>query len=305
MQYLVTGGAGFIGGHLVRKLLADGHQVSVLDDLSAGTRENVPSQARFIEGTILDEEQVSHALEHAKDGCFHLAAIPSVARCLNEWELISRVNVMGTICVLEACRKAASPIPVVYASSAATYGPYDGLLTEDETPMKPASSYGVDKLACEYYASIAWQNYALPSIGLRFFNVYGPGQPKDSPYSGVITCFMNAHEQGEPFMINGSGEQTRDFIFVGDIADSCMAAMQREKKPGSVMNVCTGSATSVLDIAAAMADIYGVPLNVQHREARIGDVMHSLGSAARLTSTLPELGQFTSLADGLRQTLEA
>lgn len=304
MHYLVTGGCGFIGSHLVRKLVALGHQVTVLDDLSTGFKENLAPGARLIEGNILDEALVSSLLGEAKDGCFHLAAIPSVERCLHEWRATSEVNVLGTISVFEACRKAApNPVPVVYASSAAAYGANDGMLVEGVTAMKPASSYGVDKLSCELYASIAWANYKLPSVGLRFFNVYGPGQPKDSPYSGVITCFMAAYEQGKPFTIFGDGKQTRDFIYVGDIADSCITAMQSSGKQDAVYNVCTGHATSVLDIASAMADIYAEPLKVDHQPARLGEPKSSCGSPDKLRQAMPELVEFLSLADGLKRTL--
>ena len=304
MHYLVTGGCGFIGGHLTHTLVALGHQVTVLDDLSAGKRENLPAGATLVEGDILDEELVTSLLKEAKDGCFHLAAIPSVERCLNEWRTISQINVLGTISVFEACRKATIPVPVVYASSAAVYGPFEGMLVEGETVPEPASSYGVDKLSCEHYAHIAWRNYKLPSVGLRFFNVYGPGQPKNSPYSGVITCFIHAHEQGLPFTIFGDGLQTRDFIFVGDVVDSCIASMQSENLQDGVYNVCTGQATSVLDIASNMADIYGVALHVSHQEARMGEVRSSLGSPEKLRAEIAGAHETVSLSEGLRQTIE-
>ena len=303
MHYLVTGGCGFIGSHLVHQLIALGHQVTVLDDLSTGSRDHLAKGAHLVEGSILDEALVSSLLKDAKDGCFHLAAIPSVERCLHEWHTTSQVNVLGTVSVFEACRKAPTPVPVIYASSAATYGLHDGALTEDEISMQPASSYGVDKLACEFYGHIAWHNHGLPNIGLRFFNVYGPGQPKNSPYSGVITCFMAAHEQGKPFTIFGDGKQTRDFIFVGDIANSCIAAIQLEQKQAAIYNVCTGKATSVLEIASVMADIYQVPLKVDHQPARLGEPKRSVGSFNKLRASIPNIGEFISLKDGLRQTI--
>lgn len=303
MRYLVTGGCGFIGSHLTAQLIALGHEVSVYDDLSTGTKDKLAQGATLIEASILDEQCLNQALE-SMDGCFHLAAIPSVERCLTEWKRVSEVNVIGTINVFEACRKQEKKVPVVYASSAATYGPYDGVLTENETPMQPISSYGVDKLACEFYGHMAWLNYKLPNIGLRFFNVYGPGQPKDSPYSGVITCFMHALENNQPLMINGDGTQTRDFIYVGDIARGCIEAMKNLTSGSETLNLCTGVATSVNDIAEAIAAAYDKPLNKTHRAARIGDVAHSLGSTKKLKNHLPDLPQMVSLTEGLRLTVQ-
>ena len=302
-HYLVTGGLGFIGTHLVRRLIDLDHDVTVLDDLSAGKEKNLVKGAKLVIGDIADESLVSSVLNDAKDGCFHLAAIPSVERCLNEWPAVSQINVLGTISVFEACRKQVSPVPVVYASSAAVYGLHDGVAVEN-IAVKPASSYGVDKLACEYYAHTAWHNYQLPSVGLRFFNVYGPGQPKSSPYSGVITCFMHAYEQGKPVTIFGDGKQTRDFIYVGDIVDGCIAAMQSDNKTSEVYNLCTAHGASVLDIALTMANIYGVEPVIEHQGARVGEVRHSLGASEKFRADIGAVSEPIALAAGLKKTVE-
>lgn len=304
MHYLVTGGCGFIGGHLTRALLARGHQVTVLDDLSTGKRENLAPGATLVEGSILDQELVASLLLNKVDGCFHLAAIPSVERCFNEWAATSEINVLGTVAIFEACRKHPSgPVPVVYASSAAVYGPYDAPVSEDHMLPKPTSSYGVDKLSCELYGQIAWSNYGLRNVGLRFFNVYGPGQPKGSPYSGVITCFMHAFENDQPITIFGDGQQSRDFIFVGDIAEACMAAMEHEAKQSEIYNVCTGVRASILDIATTMAEVYGKPLSVEHKDARTGDIRHSLGVPDKLRGAMKHLPTPITLREGLSKTV--
>ena len=274
--YLVTGGAGFIGSHLADALLAEGHDVRVLDDLSTGKRANLDPRTRFIEADICDAAAVARALEGA-DGCFHLAAIASVARGNEEWLVTHQANQTGTICVLDACRP--RHLPVVYASSAAIYGDVgDAVATEALTP-RPRTAYGADKYGSELHAAVGWGVHQVPSFGMRFFNVYGPRQDPSSPYSGVISIFADRIGRGLPLTLHGDGGQTRDFIFVADVIAHLLAAMSAlAATPGAfVTNVCTGRETSVRQLAETLATISGQTLKLDHGPTRAGDIRRSVG----------------------------
>ncbi|MGH7152360.1 MAG: NAD-dependent epimerase/dehydratase family protein, partial [Acetobacteraceae bacterium] len=182
--WLVTGGAGFIGSHLCDALLRRGDAVRVLDDLSTGKRENLPAGAELMIGDIADPAAVERALAGV-DGCFHLAAIASVARGIDDWLGTHCTNLTGTITVFDAVRR--HPVPVIYASSAAVYGDCPAQPLTERAPTAPLSAYGADKLGCELHARVARQVHGITTVGLRFFNVYGPRQDPDSPYSGVIS----------------------------------------------------------------------------------------------------------------------
>lgn len=302
-HYLVTGGCGFIGSHLVRALLAAGHRVTVIDDLSMGTREALPAGASLIVGDIRDHSLLETTMADAVNGCFHLAAIPSVERCLNEWFKTSEVNVLGTVAVFEAARKAkGAPIPVVYASSAAIYGADSEHASDESTAATPISSYGVDKLACEHYARVAWENYGLPNIGMRFFNAYGYGQSKKSLYSGVITCFMNALEQQQPITIFGDGEQTRDFIYVGDVVHALMAAMQLPLMNARIFNICSGTTHSLKQLASTMMEVYHSTASIEYQPARKGDIRHSCGDPQKALAA-GVLADITPLKAGLERMI--
>ncbi len=244
--YLVTGGCGFIGSHLADSLLADGHAVRILDDLSTGKRANKPEAATLIEADVADPRAVVRAMEGV-DGCFHLAAIASVERANRDWLGTHRVNLSGTITILEAAR--GGPIPVVYASSAAIYGDNPALPLAETAAPRPLSAYGADKLGCELHARVAGRVHGIPTTGLRFFNVYGPRQDPLSPYSGVISIFCERLRGGRGVTIFGDGGQTRDFVFVADVVRALRAALRRVSTEAGVFNVCTGRASSVRDLA--------------------------------------------------------
>ena len=214
-RFLVTGGAGFIGSHLVHALLEEGHAVRVLDDLSSGHRENLPQQVELAEADVTDPAAVESAIDDV-DGCFHLAAIASVARSHRDWLRSHQVNLTGTINVFDRARpsRRRRELPVVYASTAAIYGNCGSFPVDEESPAAPLSAYGADKHACELHARVAGAIHGVPTIGLRFFNLYGPRQDPLSPYSGVISIFADRLLRGEPVEILGDGEQARDFTFI-------------------------------------------------------------------------------------------
>lgn len=301
--WLVTGGAGFIGSHLVDALFAGGHRVRVLDDLSSGRRDNLPPEAELILGDVADPTTVHDAMTGV-DGCFHLAAIASVARANEDWLGTSRINLGGALSVFEAARRHGGT-PVVYASSAAVYGRIDGTCTED-SPTAPLSSYGADKRAVELHAAAGFTVHAIPSVGFRFFNVYGPRQDPSSPYSGVISLFASALLARRPITLHGDGTQTRDFIWVGDVVDFLQAGMAHAAATPAalVLNACTGRATAIRDLATAIGGLLQHTPAMARTPPRPGDIPRSLGDPARARTALG-LEARTALADGLARTLQA
>ncbi len=302
-SYLVTGGCGFIGAHLCRSLLRDGHQVRVLDDLSTGRRENLPEGAELFEGDISDPYCLDAGLAGI-DGCFHLAAIASVARGLADWVGTNRVNLGGALALFDAIAKlpgGACP-PVVYVSSAAVYGDARLLPVEEAMEKRPLSAYGADKYAMELHAGVATHVHGIPTVGLRLFNVYGPMQDPASPYSGVISIFCDRLRAGRPVEIFGDGGQTRDFVFVADAVAALRAAMRLLPGGAPVFNVCTGTATTIRGLAEAIAGQCGLGLDIVARPPREGEIRHSLGSPARARERLG-LGPTTPLGVGLAAVL--
>ncbi len=302
--YVVTGGAGFVGSHLADALVRCGHRVRVVDDLSTGCRDNLDPRVELQVGDVADREAMRRALRGA-DGCFHLAAIASVARANEDWLGTHRVNQSGTIAVLEAARDVGR-IPVVYASSAAIYGDQGHTRLHEAMPPAPLSAYGADKLGSELHARVAFQVHGTPTMGMRFFNVYGPRQDPRSPYSGVVSNFAERIINRRMVTINGDGQQTRDFVFVDDVIEHLLAGMERlQRKPeASVFNVCSGRATSILGLAETLGEIAGWVPTVAFAPSRAGDIRTSLGSptAARLAL---RVGPGTGLADGLVALLAA
>lgn len=302
-RFLVTGGAGFIGSHLVDALVGAGHRVRVLDDLSTGSRANLPAEAELVVGDVSDAAVVRRAMG-GMDGCFHLAAIASVARGNEDWLGTHRVNLGGTIAVLDTAR-ALGGLPVVYASSAAVYGRQDARVDEAAV-LAPLSAYGADKLGSELHAAAGGVVHGLASVGLRFFNVYGPRQDPTSPYSGVISLFAGALSAGRGLVLHGDGRQTRDFIFVADVVRLLVAAMGRAaREPGAVvLNACTGTETSVEALARTMAELLQVAPSITYGPARPGDIRRSVGDPARAARVLG-LRAATALPAGLERTLAA
>ena len=300
-SYLVTGGAGFIGSHLCDALVRRGDTVRVLDDLSTGHRENLPAEVDFILGDIADPIAARAAME-GMDGCFHLAAIASVERGVTDWTGTHRVNLSGTIELFDAIRRQGRKIPMVYASSVAVYGDAQTVPIAEETDRNPLSAYGADKLGCELHARVASHVHGIPAVGFRFFNVYGPRQDPRSPYTGVISIFCERIGRGAPIAIYGDGGQTRDFVHVSDVVAALLGGMALRPNDAPVFNVCTGNATSVLDLAHLIASLVGNRLDHSFQPPRVGEIRHSLGDPTRLRATLHPADP-VRLREGLREVL--
>ena len=249
------------------------------------------------------------------DGCFHLAAIASVERGNQDWLGTHHVNQTGSIVVFDAARALAgggTPMPVVYASSAAVYGDAGGgadanVMLREDLRSSPLSAYGADKRGCELHARVAFTVHGVPSLGLRFFNVYGPRQDPLSPYSGVISIFARLAAEGAVMTVHGDGSQTRDFVFVSDVVAHLERSMRVLHRTGmaEVLNVCTGRATSVLALAEALVVVGGAgktPSRIVHGAARLGDIRHSVGDPQAAISLLG-LHASVLLMDGLLRTL--
>ena len=302
--YLVTGGLGFIGSHLCHALAGRGDAVRILDDLSTGRREYAPDTAEVVIGDVADRRTVADAVRGV-DGCFHLAAISSVEKSNADWHDCHRVNVGGTVAVLDAARTARSgePAPVVFASSAAVYGDNPDVPLAETATTVPLSPYGIDKLGSERHAQVAASIHGMAATSLRFFNVYGPRQDPKSPYSGVIAIFAERLLQGQPVDIFGDGEQSRDFIFVGDVVRYLLAAMDGIGDHTGIFNICSGHATTVLDLAATIARICGVELETRLGPPRQGDIRASVGDPARAEAAFAIKAK-TPLPQGLKMTLD-
>jgi len=304
-RYLVTGGAGFIGSHLVQALLSRGDEVRVLDDFSTGRRQNLQGmvgQLEIVEGSILDKATLADAIAGV-DGVFHLAARSSVSESLEEPMRYHEVNATGTLRVLESARDAGAR--VVYAGSASAYGnpeiPAGGIpesLRED-----PQAPYATAKMAGELYCRSFAAVFGLPVAIVRFFNVYGPKQPPDSPYSGVVAAFCQAVVDGATPTIYGDGEQTRDFTYVADVVRGCVLAMTTPLRGCQTINLASGQSCSVRQLLDALAGHVGVTAQPQLGEPRKGDVRHSradIGLARKVLGYVPEV----PFEEGLKLTLD-
>jgi len=304
--YLVTGGCGFIGSHLVDALLAQGDRVRVLDDLSTGKRANIPEdRVELVLGDVADPAVVRRAMAGV-DGCFHLAAIASVQRANEDWIGAHRVNLTGSIAVFDAARTARGgrPAPVVYASSAAVYGDNPDVPLCETAVTRPLTAYGADKLGSEQHASVAGIVHGVASTGFRFFNVYGPRQDPSSPYSGVISIFANRLAADQGITIFGDGEQTRDFVYVADVVRHLIAGMDHASTKATVFNVCTGQATSVLALADTIAGLLQAKADIRFGTARPGDIRHSLGNPEAAATALAVRAE-TALDQGLERLLDS
>jgi nucleoside-diphosphate-sugar epimerase len=305
-QALVTGGAGFIGSHLVDALVERGARVRVLDDLSTGSRQNLASVAgrvELVEGDIRDAGVCREACEGVR-WVFHQAALGSVPRSMEDPATTIAINVAGTTHVFAAARDAGVE-RVVYASSSSVYGDSEALPKREGEEGRMLSPYGLSKLQCEELADVFFRCFDLELVGLRYFNVYGPRQDPHGPYAAVVPSFFAAYRRGEAPTIHGDGEQSRDFTYVADaVAANLLAARAPREACGRAYNVGAGDRTTVNELARRVRDAVGGGPDPSHGPPRAGDVRASLAdiSAAReLLGYEPS----TSLADGLRETAAA
>lgn len=290
---LITGGAGFIGSHLATALV-DENDVRVLDDLSTGHVEKAPDEVSLIEGDIRDPETVREAMSGV-DIVFHEAANPSVQRSIEDPRGSLSTNAEGTVTVLEAARKEESR--VVTASSTAIYGTPETIPVSEETSTDPASPYALEKLAADHYTRLYNELYGLPTVSLRYFNVYGPGQ-SGGDYSGVIGIFFEQARAGEPITIEGDGNQTRDFVHVDDVVQANIAAATTDAV-GKAFNIGTGDSVTITELAETIRELTGSESEIEYVDRRPGDVRHSradISKATRLLDYSPEV----SLKEGLR-----
>ena len=304
---LVTGGAGFIGSHLVERLLTDGARVRVLDNFSAGTRANLPFAAKFrgrlevVRGDIRNRAAVERAARGARV-VYHQAAMRSVPRSVKDPLGANENNVTGTLNVLEAARRCRVP-RVVYASSSSVYGARPELPKREEQPPAPISPYAVSKAAGEQYAAVWTRLYGVQTVGLRYFNVFGPRQDPKSEYAAVIPRFILWGLKGKPLEVHGDGTQSRDFTYIDNVVEANLLAAQAPEAGGEVFNVGCGERVSLLEIVAKLEAILGRRLERRHTPPRAGDVPHTLadvGRAKRLLGYSPHV----PFDEGFRRTVE-
>jgi UDP-glucose 4-epimerase len=308
MNVLVTGGAGFIGSYLAARLVREGHRVTVLDNEATGRRENVPVGARYVKGDVTKPEDVGEAFAARPDAVFHVAGQVSLVRSFTDPGTDLRTNVFGTLNILQACLRHRVP-RLLYASSMQAYGATDAVPTPEDTPCAPANYYGITKYAAERYVHTTAER---PDLGFEFrvtsfrmYNVFGPRQALDNPYQGVLGIFLGNLLRGEPLTIFGDGEQTRDFVYIGDIADAWVGALENPTSYGRVFNLGSGRETSInrlADLALSALGRTRADVPVKHAPARPGELRRV---AADITRARAVLGwePRTSFADGLAETV--
>jgi len=301
VKVLVTGGAGFIGSHLADALIARHHDVRIVDNLITGLAENVPDGAHFIAGDLTDAATAASAVR----GCevvFHQAAIPSVPLSVSEPRPSHDANINASFNVLLAARDAGVR-RIVYAASSSAYGDTTVLPKSEVMPANPLSFYALQKQVGEAYCQLFYQLYGLETVALRYFNVFGPRQRPQSPYSGVLSLFIRAALAAEPPTIFGDGEQTRDFTYVDDVVSGVIAAMDAPAAAGEVINVACGRRISLNQAWDALAEVVGPLPTPRYGPPRVGDVRDSQADIAKAERILG-YHPVVSFEEGLRRTVE-
>lgn len=302
---LITGGAGFIGSHLSDALLGKGYAVRILDDLSTGKRANLQLQhpgLELIEGDVADAALVARAAAGCR-AVVHLAAVASVQASVDDPVKTHQSNFIGTLNVCEAMRLNGVG-RVLFASSAAVYGNNgEGQSIAEDTPKAPLTPYAVDKLASEQYLDFYRRQHGLEPVIFRFFNIFGPRQDPSSPYSGVISIFSERATQGLPIKVFGDGEQTRDFLYVGDLVQVMVQALEQPQVEEGAVNIGLNQATSLNQLLAALRDVIGSLPEISYGEARSGDIRHSRADNARLLARF-DFPQPTPMVEGLAKLLD-
>jgi UDP-glucose 4-epimerase len=303
MRVLVTGGAGFIGSNLANQYLADGHDVVILDDLSTGFEEHVPREAHFVRGTITDDDAVAAAVRDV-EVVHHHAAARAVLRSVEDPLTTDEVNSAGTLRLLVAARDAGVR-RVVIASSSSVYGGTAPLPTPESAPLMPRSPYAVSKLAGEHYARVFSELFALETVALRYFNVFGPRQRPDSMYAAVIPLFIGALLVGERPTIHGDGSQFRDFTYIDNVlhANRLAASAPADEVSGKAFNIACGERHSILETLELISSLLGIPADPVFTESRAGDVRQS---CADITEARAALGFEVGIGfdEGMRKTVD-
>jgi UDP-glucose 4-epimerase len=308
LKTLVTGGAGFIGSHIVQTLLEQGRQVRVLDNFSTGKRENLEDlrqrykdHLQVLEGDVRDSSTVDQAVRGV-DVIFHEAAFVSVPQSMEEPQTCFDINVTATSMLFEAARRADVKRAVI-ASSAAVYGESDALPLVEETPLQPKSPYSVSKRVDEMYAELFTNSFGFEVAALRYFNVYGPRQRPDSMYAAAVPIFARCLLDNKPVTVFGDGGQTRDLINVRDIVRANLIASEHPNAVGKIFNICTGVETRLLDLLDVMYELLpNAPAHV-HAAPRAGDIYRSVGSPQKAASEIGFRAQ-VSLVDGLKEVID-
>ena len=304
MQILVTGGGGFIGSHLVDLLLSVGHSVRVLDNFSTGNRTNLPvthERLNILEADIRDSEAVEQVVTDC-DAIVHLAAVASVQASVDDPVGTHEVNLVGTLNLLEAARRHGIK-RFIFASSAAVYGNAQPLPVSENTPLAPLTPYAVDKLASEYYIDFYRRQHGLQPVVFRFFNIFGPRQDPSSPYSGVISIFMERAIADQPITVFGDGEQSRDFVYVADLVTLLQQAVEAEQGIVEPMNVGNGQGTNLNQLLDYIRQFSEKTLKVSYTDSRSGDIRHSLADNGRLKQVFDYKSRYP-VELGLRNTFE-
>lgn len=304
MKYLVTGGAGFIGSHIVRTLLEQGMEVKILDNFSTGKRENIADfekQIELIEGDLRDASKVNEAVRGV-DIIFHEAAFVSVPQSMGEPQNCFDVNVTGTSMLFDAARRAGVK-RAVFATSAAVYGDSTEMPLTEETPLRPLSPYAASKRVDEIYGQLYTTSFGLDVVALRYFNVYGPRQRPDSMYAAAVPIFIRRLLDGKGVTIYGDGGQTRDLINVRDVVRANLVASEHPAAPGQIFNICTGIETRIIDLVEVLQDLFPSAPAPTFAPVRSGDIYRSIGSPQKAADLIGFRAEVT-LDQGLKEAVE-